>query len=245
MKLQSLLVLVVLLLTPSAVLAQNTVTAETESTAHPPRPESGLASAAGPWRVGPSPSATQLDPGLHADASLVGLTGGFEPLEGARLSVGVAPTSWFYASLSYARRAGWRMCPDCLTDATSLTLRGDLLRTQPIRISVWTETNMTQTSALDIMPGVAIEGGTRRLRFDASSPIWSSYDLLTTLRIAPEAGVSYTWTSRHTSRVAVVGLEPGFAAQHRWRFTGNWTLDATLRHGEEGTGGELGISFRL
>ena len=91
------------------------------------------------------------------------------------------------------------------------------------------------------LAGVAVEGGSRRLRIDGSTPLASSTFVLTTLRIGPEVGLTALWTERHATRVAVVGVEPGVALQHRWRVTPAVELEPTLRLGEEGLGAGLGV----
>lgn len=196
-----------------------------------------------PWQLGPSPSAAEVERGWFVDASLGGIAGGYEPLGAARLRVGATPTRWLHASLAYERRGAWRMCPDCLTDAFVLTARASVVRSRYVQVSPWLVTQMTTTTALDVMPGLAVEAGSRRLRVDLSAPLWSSYDLLTTIRIAPEAGLRAHWSAAHATRVSVAGADLAVGVEHRWRLSERWTLSASLRRGEEGTGGEVGLRF--
>jgi hypothetical protein len=58
----------------------------------------------------------------------------------------------------------------------------------------------------------------------------------------PEVGLTARWSSAQRTRLAVVGLEPGVALQHRWRVAEALELEPTVRFGEEGLG--LGLAVR-
>lgn len=196
-----------------------------------------------PWQLGPSPSAHAVRRGLFVGLDAGGISGTYRPLESARVSVGGAPNDWVYLGLAYERRAAWRMCVDCEADAVTATVRASLVRTPAFRAGLWVVGNGTTAGAFDVMPGLGIEGGSRRVRFDLSSPVWSSYDILTTLRVGPEAGVSAVWTDAHRTRASVAGVDFAVQLEHRWRVSDAWSVRGAARYGEEGVGGELGVAM--
>jgi len=195
-----------------------------------------------PWSVGPAPSAHDVSPGLQAGASASGFLGGPRALAGgsAELAYGAGERLW--VSLEAQAGSGWTTCPDCQTFAGTATARGVLIHHPRFQFAPWMVSTGTG-GTLEWTPGVAIEGGGERVRVDTSWPLWSTWDLLTTLRITPELGVSYRWSESQNTRAAIVGLEPAVALQHRARVAGSWTLEGTARFGEEGLGAQVAVSW--
>jgi hypothetical protein len=185
-----------------------------------------------PLQVGPAPSAhaTELGWNVGADVGLV--VGGPRTLSGFRAAAAITPLKRVWTGLELGYGAGWRFCPDCGALAATWTARATLVESSHFHLSAWSALSLVN-GLFDWMPGVALEGGTKRLRFDATSPVWSSYDLLATMRISPEVGVAWLWNDAQVSRIAVVGLEPSFAFTHRYKLK-HVMLEGQARIGEEG-----------
>jgi hypothetical protein len=191
-----------------------------------------------PWGVGPSPSAHAVDDGVvvsaRADAFHTGMVGARVGIQGTgddRLTVAIDAVSG----------AGWALCPDCGSRGVGATARLNVVRHEAFRAAVWSHGTLT-TGSPEALAGVAVEGGSERLRVDASTPLAATTFVLTTLRVGPEVGLTARWSSAQRTRLAVVGLEPGVALQHRWRVAEALELEPTVRFGEEGLG--LGLAVR-
>ncbi|MBT3222468.1 MAG: hypothetical protein HN348_25630, partial [Proteobacteria bacterium] len=171
-----------------------------------------------------------------------GVNAGY-PLSGGELHVayGIGKRVWF--AVAAQAGTGWSTCPDCQTLAGTATVRGVVLGHPNFQAAPWMVLTWTGGAA-DWTPGIAVEGGSDQVRVDTSWPVWSTMHLLTTLRSTPELGVSYLWSETHRTRAAIVGLEPGFAIQHRVG-VGAWTLEGTARLAEEGFGLEATVRWRL
>jgi hypothetical protein len=185
-----------------------------------------------PLHVGPAPSAhaTELGWNAGADASLI--VGGPRTLGGARVVAALTPYERIWSGLEVGYGAGFRFCPDCGSFAATWTARGTIIQSRYFHAAAWSWL-VLQNGLMEWMPGLAVEGGTKRLRFDASTPVWSTYDLLTTMRVSPEIGVSWLWNDAQITRLAVVGLEPSLALTHRYR-TKHLVFEGQARIGEEG-----------
>ena len=197
-----------------------------------------------PWGVGPAPSAHDVLPGPELAVAASGIVGGPSNVAGGEVgfAYGVGPRLW----MSVAGQAGssWSTCPDCRTLAGTATARGVLVRHPNVQLAPWVVATST-LGAGDLTAGVAVEGGGERLRVDTSWPVWWTSDLLTTLRITPELGVSYQWSDTQHTRIAAAGLDPAVAVQHRARIGEGWTAEGTVRLGEEGLGLEGAVRWRF
>ncbi len=210
-----------------------------------------LAMASAPWSVGPAPSAHDVAPGVRITASGTAYSGPFDKrsrasqLLGGSVGVEVAPVERVWMSLDAQPGAGWTTCPDCGSVGFTARGRGLLLRHPNLGVAGWGVATAT-VGTVDGTVGIAAEGGTRHVRFDTSWPLASSLDLLSNLRITPELGATMRWSARQRSRLAVVGLEPAVALQHRARLgeAGRWELAGTVRLGEEGLGVTAGLAFQ-
>lgn len=194
-----------------------------------------------PWQVGPAPSAheTQVGWNVGADAALI--VGRSGTLFGGRGSVAASPTPWFWTGLSAEYGSAFRFCPDCESFATTWTARVSPLRFEAFHVAAWSSLSFIN-GLFEWIPGLSLEGGWERLRFDLATPLWSTYDLISTLRSTPELGISWIWDDENATRLAVVGVEPTVALAHRYQWS--WAqLQAQLRYGEEGPGAELGLRF--
>ncbi|WP_106093526.1 hypothetical protein [Enhygromyxa salina] len=194
-----------------------------------------------PWQVGPAPSAHPTARGWNVGADLSGTLGGFSPLWGARAAASLTPHERFWTGVELGYGNGWRSCIDCRALGVTWTARGLAVRHRNVNLAGWSVAT-TVNGTFEWTPGFALEAGTRRVRFDTSWPVWSTWDLLTTLRATPEVGVAFAWSGQHGTRLAVVGLEPAVALTHRiW--VEHWMFEATLRIGEEGVGLDMGARF--
>lgn len=196
-----------------------------------------------PFQAGPSPSAHALETGWNLGGSGVVLAGKGEVLPGFQAVAAVAPHRRLWTSLELDQGAGWKLCIDCEAWAGSWNARFVALQFEPLSVAVWSKLVFVN-GTFEWLPGAAVEGGWKRLRFDLSSPVWSTYDLLTTLRAAPEVGVSWFWNDEQVTRFSVVGLEPAFALIHRSRWD-SFELEAQGRYGEEGVSFQLGARYFL
>ena len=196
-----------------------------------------------PWQVGPAPSAEAVSPNWNLGADLGTLRTDYDGkvawLHGARVAAAFAPHPRVWSSLELGISEGWRTCIDCRTVAGTWTLRGLVVDHPNVHVGVWSVLT-TFERTVEWTPGVAIEAGTEHFRFDTSWMVWTTFDWLTTLRSTPELGTSFIWGAHQSTRVALVGLEPAVALQHRVRLR-NWALAGTVRYGEEGVAFELGI----
>jgi len=196
-----------------------------------------------PWQVGPAPSAEAVSPNWNLGTDIGGLRTNYDGkvawLHGVRVSAAFAPHPRVWSSVELGISEGWRTCIDCRTVAGTWTLRGLAIDHPNVHLGAWSVLT-TFERTVEWTPGVAIEAGTKRFRFDTSWMVWTTWDWLTTLRSAPELGTSYIWGEHQSTRVALVGLEPAFAIQHRVRLR-DWALQATIRQGEEGFAFEIGI----
>lgn len=197
--------------------------------------------AANPWQVGPAPSAHAIERNVNYGVDLGGGWGRGGGFSGARVAVAGAPHPRIWAGLEGSWGSGWRFCIDCRSLALDASLRGNLVQHRAVSLSVWNRASLVN-GIIDWTPGAAIEAGTRRLRFDTSWPLWSTYDLVERLRSTPELGLTLKWNARHATRIALVGLEPAGAVTHRWSRPG-WQLEFVLRGGEEGVFAEVGVRF--
>lgn len=194
-----------------------------------------------PWQVGPAPSAQPTTPGWSVGGAISGGLGGLSPIYGGRAGLSLTPHRRIWTNLELGYGSGWRSCVDCQALGVTWTARALAVQRPGINIAAWSVAT-TVNGTVEWTPGVAIEGGFRRLRFDTSWPVWSTWGLLTTLRATPEVGVSFAWSERHRTRIALVGLEPAVALSHRLRW-GRGLLEATIRVGEEGAMLSLGGRF--
>lgn len=200
-----------------------------------------------PWQVGPAPSAQPVARSWSVGLDLGGLIAPpkfphpHPPLPGARASVGVAPHERFWTSLELGYGTTWRPCIDCRALGLTWTARGLIVRHRNVNLAAWSVLTMVN-GVVDWLPGAAIEVGGARVRVDTSWPLWSTFDLITTLRATPELGLSWSWNGRHSTRVALVGLEPAAALSHRIRWA-NWQFEVGVRGGEEGISAELQVRF--
>jgi len=194
-----------------------------------------------PWTVGPTVSAHEVESGVVVQARGDAFTRG---AVGGRVGVQAGLGKRVLVGLDGVHGAGWSLCPDCRATGLSGSARVTLVRHSAFHGAVWGRGDVTMGSP-EALAGVSVEGGSRRLRFDGSTPLTSSTHLLTTLRIGPEAGVTASWTEHHATRFAVVGLEPSVALQHRWRVGERVELEPTVRLGEEGLGVGLGVRAAL
>jgi len=196
-----------------------------------------------PWQVGPAPSAQAVSPNWNLGADIGTLRtdydGGVNWLHGVRMAAAFAPHPRVFSSVELGVSAGWRVCLDCRTFAGTWTLRGLAIDHPNVHVGAWSVLT-TVEGTLEWTPGVAVEAGTKRFRVDTSWMVWTTWDWLTTLRSTPELGTSFVWGEHQSTRVALVGLEPAFAIQHRVRLR-DWALSSTVRYGEEGLAFELGI----
>jgi len=190
-----------------------------------------------PWTVGPTVSAHEVEDGVVVQARGDAFTGG---AVGGRVGVQGGLGKRVVVGLDGVHGAGWSLCPDCRATGVSGLVRLTAVRHPAFHAAVWGRGTATLGSP-EGLAGVSLEGGRRHLRFDGSTPLTSSTHLLTTLRIGPEVGVTASWTERHATRVAVVGLEPSVALQHRWRVRTWVEVEPTVRFGEEGLGVGLGL----
>lgn len=194
-----------------------------------------------PWQVGPAPSAHPTQKSWNVGADLGGTVAGPWPLWGTRIAAGFTPHERLWTALELGYGQGWRLCIDCNALATTWTARGLVFSHHHINIAPWSVLTSVN-GTFEWTPGLAIEAGTQRLRFDTSWPLWSTWDVLTLLRSTPELGVAWSWGPRQSTRVAVVGLEPAVAVTHRvWLH--RWAFEATARGGEEGVGLTVGFRF--
>lgn len=197
--------------------------------------------AVAPWAVGPSPSAHRVDPLVQIE--LGGTLGvGERVLPGGSLGVAVAPTHWAWFEIAGLAGASVPLCPDCQTRNLSLRTRFRVVDADAFGLAVW-GAGTTSGRLIEGMAGVAVEGGTDAVRFDASTPVVSSWFLLTTLRAGPEVGILARWSPSQRTRVSVVGLEPAVAVEHRAGLGKRTTLAGSVRVGEEGA--RLGVSLRI
>lgn len=194
-----------------------------------------------PWGFGPSPSAHAVGDGVvvqaRADAFSSGVAGGRGGIQASmadRVTVG----------LEAVHGASWALCPDCRVSAVTGTARVMAVNHPAFHAAMWGHGTAT-LGVPEALAGVAVEGGSRDLRFDASTPLASTTFLLTTLRIGPEVGVMARWSDTHATRFAVVGLEPGVGLQHRWHVASAIELEPSLRLGEEGLGVGLAVRATL
>ena len=135
---------------------------------------------------------------------------------------------------------GWALCPDCASTGVASTVRVTAIRHAAFHATAWAQGSLTLGSP-EGMAGIAVEGGTRHVRLDASAPLASSTFLITTLRVGPEVGATAHWSASHATRLAVVGVEPGVGIQHRWRLTSSAELELAGRVGEEGPGASAAV----
>ncbi len=194
-----------------------------------------------PWQVGPAPSAhpTRVGYSLGPDVGGAGL--GPRPLWGARVAASVTPTPRLWTGVELAYGTGWRSCVGCESYATTWTVRGLAVRRRAVNLAPWSALTIVN-GAVEWTPGLALEAGTRRVRFDTSWPLWSTWDLLTVLRGTPEVGVTGIWSRRQATRVALVGLEPAVAVTHRVQLE-HLALTVTAQVGEEGLAVMIGARF--
>ncbi|MEO0600230.1 MAG: hypothetical protein AAF211_02285 [Myxococcota bacterium] len=194
-----------------------------------------------PWAVGPSLSAHRVAPSVQLEVG--GTVGLGEPLSpGGRAAIAVAPTRWAWFEVGGTAGSAVALCPDCGTRNLEVRTRLRVVDTDVFGLAVW-GSGATTGRVVEGLAGVAAEGGTERFRIDASSPIVSSWFLLTTLRAGPELGVSARWSEGHATRVSVVGVEPGFGFEHRARLSERVQVGGTLRLGEEGA--RFGLNLRV
>lgn len=191
-----------------------------------------------PWSVGPSPSAHPVEPSVTVEVSGTHLGAD----SGGRVGVAVAPHPRLWLEVSGAAGSGWAMCPDCGVLGGQARARVLVVRAPAASVAVW-GTAMTSGGPIDGLAGVAVEAGSDRVRVDTSWPLVSSWYLLTTLRIAPELGITSRWTPNHRTRLALVGVEPGVSVEHRATLGAGFTGTAGFRMGEEGLGGSLGVRW--
>lgn len=194
-----------------------------------------------PWQVGPAPSAHPTAIGYSFGVDLSGAVGGSEPLAGARVAASVTPLRRLWTGVELGHGSAWRSCVACETFAATWVARGLVVDHRAVHVAPWSALTFVG-GAVEWTPGLAIEAGGRRLRVDTSWPLWSTWDLLMTLRATPELGVTGLWSSRHATRIAVVGLEPAVALTHRVQLE-RWALTATVQVGEEGVLGVVGARF--
>lgn len=196
-----------------------------------------------PWQVGPAPSAEAVSPNWSVGTELgtlwINNSERSTWLHGVRATAAFAPHPRVWSSLELGISAGWRTCIDCRTFAGTWTLRGLAIDHPNVHLGTWSVLT-TFNGSVEWTPGVALEAGNEHVRVDTSWMVWSTWDWLTVLRSTPELGVSYRWGPRQSTRVALVGLEPAVAVQHRFRIR-NFAFAATVRGGEEGVAFELGI----
>lgn len=197
--------------------------------------------AVAPWALGPSPSAHRVAPSMQVElGGTIGVSEQVEP--GGSLGVAVAPTRWAWFEASVLAGSSVPLCIDCRTRNASLRTRLRVIDTDPFGMAVW-GVGTTTGQVVEGMAGLAVEGGTRTVRIDASAPIASSWFLLTTLRTGPELGVVARWSERHRTRLSVIGIEPGFGVEHRARLGKRATVAGTVRVGEEGL--RVGANLRI
>ncbi len=196
-----------------------------------------------PWQVGPAPSAEAVSPnwnlGTDIGALRTAYDGKVDWLPGVRVAAAFAPHPRVWSSLELGISSGWRVCLDCRSFAGTWSLRGLAIDHPNVHVAAWSVLTGSK-GTLEWIPGVAVEAGTKRFRFDTSWMVWTTGDWLTTLRSTPELGTSFIWGEHQSTRVALVGLEPALAIQHRVRLR-DWALASTLRYGEEGVAFEIGI----
>lgn len=216
----------------AAVLFANPWTLDPEVTAQP-----------NPWQVGPAPSAEGVSPNwnLGADAGTLrtDYDGGTQWLHGVRMAAAFAPHPRVWSSVELGISQGWRVCIDCRAFAGTWTFRGLGIDHPNVHVAAWSVLTTVERTVL-WTPGVAAEAGTDRFRIDTSWMVWTTSDWLTTLRSTPELGTSFLWGDHQSTRVALVGLEPAVAIQHRVRLR-DWALASTVRYGEEGLALEFGV----
>ncbi len=212
--------------------------------ASPPALEPATDHPPNPWQVGPAPSAQAVSPSWNLGADVGALwqrtDGQSNWLHGVRMRAGFAPHPRVWTSAELGISEGWRTCLDCRTFAGTWTVRGLALNHRNIRLGAWSVLTGFE-GQVHWTPGVALDAGTERFRIDTSWMVWSTWDFLTVLRSTPELGMSFQWGKRQSSRIAVVGLEPAVAIQHRVRLR-DFVLAPTVRVGEEGVAFELGVT---
>jgi hypothetical protein len=206
-----------------------------------PSPSPAPAPEVNPWQVGPAPSAHPTAIGYSFGADFSGVVGGREPLAGARVAASVTPLRRLWTGVELGHGSAWRGCVSCKTFAATWVARGLLIDRRAVHVAPWSALTFVG-GTVEWTPGLAIEAGGRRIRVDTSWPLWSTWDLVMMLRATPELGVTGLWSSRHATRVAVVGVEPAIALTHRVQLD-RWALTATVQVGEEGVLGVVGARF--
>lgn len=194
-----------------------------------------------PFQGGPSPSAHPTETGWNVGGAGLVLVDAEKALPGFQAVAAVAPHPRLWTSLELDQGAGWKLCMDCEALATNWTARFLAIQHESVSVAAWSQLIFVN-GVFEWMPGAALEGGWQRLRFDLSSPVWSTYDLLTTLRAAPEIGASWRWNEAQVTRFSVVGLEPALALTHRVRWQA-FEFEGQARYGEEGASLQLGARF--
>lgn len=196
-----------------------------------------------PWQVGPAPSAEAVSPSWSLGAELGALWVNNDArstwVPGLRATAAFAPHPRIWTSLELGVSQGWRTCLDCRAFAGTWTARGLVVNHPNVHVAAWSVLT-GYNGTFQWTPGVAVEAGGEHVRVDTSWMVWSTVDMIEVLRGTPELGIAYRWGRRHSTRAALVGLEPAFALQHRVRIR-DFVFVATARVGEEGLAFELGI----